>query len=69
MQSLIILLLVVAVIAVGGYLIYRRQMAQNNMMDLPPPEIGELVDYTADAPDEPGSWRERFQQLSLPGKS
>ncbi|NJK79108.1 MAG: SH3 domain-containing protein [Chloroflexaceae bacterium] len=68
MQSLIILLLVVAVIAVGGYLIYRRQMAQNNMMDLPPPEIGELVDYTADAPDEPGSWRERFQQLSLPGK-
>ncbi len=58
----------VLVIAIG-YLLYRRSRSKaSDSLDLPPPNIGDLVDYTSGEPTEPTSLADRFQALSLPGK-
>lgn len=63
-----IVAVLLAVVALGGigYLVYRQRRSAN--MDLPPPDIGELVDYTSEPLEEPQTWQDRLKQLSLPGR-
>ncbi|NJL03839.1 MAG: SH3 domain-containing protein [Chloroflexaceae bacterium] len=52
-----------------GYLLYRRSRSKaSDSLDLPPPNIGDLVDYTSGEPIEPTSLADRFKALSLPGR-
>lgn len=65
-QLIVIGLVIVLAI---GYLLYRRSRSKaSDSLDLPPPNIGDLVDYTSGEPIEPTSLADRFRNLSLPGK-
>jgi SH3-like domain-containing protein len=58
--------LLVAGAGAAAFVIIRQRQAQD--ADLPPPEIGELVDYTSLPEEEPQTWQDRLRNLSLPAK-
>ncbi len=58
----VILLLVAVLGGVGAFVFIRRRNASAG--DLPPPDIGELVDYTSEPEEEPVSLADRFSALS-----
>jgi flagellar FliL protein len=69
-STLVIIAVAVIVIAGGAVLFirYRRSKA-DGMSDIPPPDIGELVDYTSMPEEpEPQSWQERLAGLSTANK-
>jgi flagellar FliL protein len=69
-STLLIIAVVVIVIAVGAVLFVRyRRSKSDTLADVPPPDIGELVDYTSMPEEpEPQSWQERLAGLSTANK-
>jgi flagellar basal body-associated protein FliL len=69
-STLLIIAVVVIVIAVGAVLFVRyRRSKSDTLADVPPPDIGELVDYTSMPEEpEPQSWQERLAGLSMANK-
>jgi SH3-like domain-containing protein len=69
-STLLIVAVVVIVIAVGAVLFVRyRRSKSDTLADVPPPDIGELVDYTSMPEEpEPQSWQERLAGLSTANK-
>ncbi len=62
---IVIILLGIAVIGIGAYLFIRQRQSQS-VADLPPPDIGELVDYTSQPIEEPKTWRDRLNEMPRP---
>ncbi len=56
------------VLLIGGYLIYKRRSKSSDALTLPPPDLGDLVDYTQEESPTSNSLVDRFRALSLPGK-
>jgi SH3-like domain-containing protein/flagellar basal body-associated protein FliL len=69
-STLLIVAVVVIVIAGGAVLFVRYRRSQSDTLaDVPPPDIGELVDYTSMPEEpEPQSWQERLAGLSMANK-
>ncbi len=64
---IVIILMGIGVIAIGAFMFIRWQRSQS-AGDLPPPDIGELVDYTSQPEEEPKTLQERLSDLSTPVK-
>ncbi len=62
--ALIIAIILVLVLLIGIPLLLRRRKAAED----DGPDIGTAIDYTSLPVEEPSGWRERFANLSLPGK-
>jgi SH3-like domain-containing protein len=68
MLTVVIILGLILIAGGAAFVIVRRQQSQDGN-ELPPPEIGELVDYTAEPElEEPKSLTDRLNELSLPVK-
>src|SRR3712207_3594778 len=66
MEILLVFIVVLAVVFVGLILIQRRRRASSEV--LPPPELGQPVDYTSLPYQEPTSWSDRFRNASPAAK-
>jgi SH3-like domain-containing protein len=68
MLTVVIILGLILIAGGAAFVIIRRQQSQD-ASELPPPEIGELVDYTVEPElEEPKSLSDRLNELSLPVK-
>jgi flagellar FliL protein len=69
-MTTIIIILVLLVAAGGGVFLYMRLRSGDSIADLPPPDIGDLVDYTSEPePDEPPTLGERLAGMSTAFKA
>jgi flagellar FliL protein len=62
MEIVIVAIVVLAVVLVALFLIQRRRRANSEV--LPPPELGDPVDYTSLPYEEPTTWSDRFRNAS-----
>jgi SH3-like domain-containing protein len=68
MLPVVIILGLILIAGVAAFVFIRRQQSQD-VSELPPPEIGELVDYTLEPElEEPKTLTDRLNELSLPIK-